>query len=575
MLWYNRLSNMGNKKKDIIISIENCHLPLLKESSTKSTYSEKIAFDATHSYNYKVSYNPKMIRLLLSHERYFQDVVDSFCNPDQCLIELPYGTYFQKCIFYNLLSKECKGLKGIGIKNLKGKLATIKSMSELSFLPSIAPKFQVEIEGAKYTIDSSVLTEFLSKEHKNIDYTSDSTTHIYGYPKKVFFKILQEFIMKYHISQGFILNLNARNLVASINSDQAVDTYAFDKITSTYDNIKQDVVLNAELVDYVMAGMKQNYSDIQKAMHIYVKLCRALSYDPTFYAENESREVNLLHMNPATLKNISLDNPNIVCYEFNAIYANLLKKLGINYVIKSKNASYGDGHAYLSFRADDYIVNADSLPSIIGSDLLNAKVNQELKGLTCENKNTVMKNKFHTMLQEVYFHILDQEKTKYTDDRIFRELAQMMMSLNDGNIHITTKDKLEIFTKICKTTTLPTVEKQSYLLDMFKNVFHDNTNAKLTIISTKEDSAQKFYDTGMVISFQKKPNGKIQSKDYDYYMYDASSSTWNPISKDTLQERTLDERIHCFGTHFIPGIKTNDEAIFEEIERIYSDADFH
>ena len=76
VLWYNRLSNMGNEKKDIIISIENCHLPLLKESSTKSTYSEKIAFDATHSYNYKVSYNPKMIRLLLSHERYFQDVVD-------------------------------------------------------------------------------------------------------------------------------------------------------------------------------------------------------------------------------------------------------------------------------------------------------------------------------------------------------------------------------------------------------------------------------------------------------------------------------------------------------------------
>ena len=84
-------------------------------------------------------------------------------------------------------------------------------------------------------------------------------------------------------------------------------------------------------------------------------------------------------MNPNTIKNISLDSPNVVCYEFNAIYANLLKRLGINYEVKSRSKTYGDGHAYLTFRADDYIVNADSLPSIIGSDLLNAKVGQELK----------------------------------------------------------------------------------------------------------------------------------------------------------------------------------------------------
>ena len=574
--WYNIISTMGNKRNEIIISISDRDLPLLEDELATKRYSEKIALDATHSYTHKVDYNPKLIKLLLSNERYFQEVVDSFCNPHQCLVHLPNAMFINKCIFYNLVSKELTGLKAIGIKNLKGKLATIKSMSEVNFLPTLVPKFETTLEGKKYTIDTDILVHFLESEHKDIDYSKNDVTTIHGYPKKIFFKILQEFTTRYHIAQGFILNKDARKLLAEINTDQAVDTYAIDKITTTYDNIKLDVVLDDGLVAYAMSGIKDGYSDIQKAMHIYIKLCRALSYDPTFYAENESREVNLLHMNPNTIKNISLDSPNVVCYEFNAIYANLLKRLGINYEVKSRSKTYGDGHAYLTFRADDYIVNADSLPTIIGSDLLNAKVGQELKGISCENKNAVMRNRFLQTLQEVYLDILDSEKTKYTSDVAFKKLASMMMSLGDSNVQISNQDKLDVFTNICKTTTLPTVEKQAYLLSMFKSVFGENNGAMLTIVSTKDSDEQKFYDTGMIISIRKKPINKIGNYDYDYYEYDANTSTWNPVSKDNLQSRANKEHLHWFGTHFVPAISTPDEeAIFNSIEQIYSDKDFH
>ena len=574
--WYNIISTMGNKRNEIIISILDRDIHLLEDELATKQYSEKIALDATHSYTHKVDYNPKIIRLLLSNENYFQEVVDSFCNPDQCLIHLPNAAFINKCIFYNLVSKELTGIKSLGIKNLKGKLATIKSMSEVNFLPTLVPKFETTLEGKKYTIDTDILVHFLESEHKSINYSKNEVTSIHGYPKKIFFKILQEFVTRYHIAQGFILNKDARKLLAEINTDQAVDTYAIDKITTTSDNIRQEVVLNEKLVAYAMSGIKDDYTDIQKAMHIYIKLCKALSYDPTFYAENEGREVNLLHMNPNTLKNISLDNPNVVCYEFNAIYANILKRLGINYEVKSRSKIYGDGHAYLTFRADDYIVNADSLPTIIGSDLLNAKVGQELKGISCENKNTVMRNRFYHMLQEVYLDILDQDKTKYTDDKTFGQLASMMMSLNDSKVYISQQDRLELFSKICKTTTLPTVEKQAYLLTMFKNVFGEYGGAKLTIVSTKDSDAQRFYDTGMIISIRQKPTNNIASTNYDYYEYDAKTSIWNPVAKDALQARANKEHLHWFGSHFVPGISTPDEeAIFNSIDEIYSDKDFH
>lgn len=566
---------MDSNKKEITISIRDSHLPLLKESLAKSKYKEKIDLDATHSYTYKVDYNPRVIRLLLSDEEYYQDVVESFLNPEQTLIEMPYATFIHKCIFYNILAKETRGLKGVGIPHLHKKLKTIKSMTSLNTLKHLAPSFTTTVEGKSYTIDSSVLVDFMLEGHKTLDYQNPTTDTILGYDKKLFFYILREFNNRYHIAQTFVLPEDTRRLVASINTDLEVDTYAFDKITSTRDNISGDIVLDDRLVEYLLSGMKDSYTDVEKAMHIYVKMCRVLSYDPTFYAENESREVNLLHTSPSNLKNISLDNTNIVCYEFNAILGQMLKKLGINYEVKSRSSYYADGHAYLSFRADDYIVNADSLSSIIGSDLLNAKVAQELKGLTCENKNVVMRNKFQVMLQEVYQNILTAEKTKATDSTVFRKLADMMMSLNEGDINITTQDRLDIFQEICATTKLPTVEKQAYLLSMFKNVFHDNMGAKLTIVSEKESPSQRFYSPNMIISLRQR-KGNIFTKNYDYYIYDATTSTWSPVSRETLQSKVDNETLHWFGTHFVPGISTPDEeALFREIDEIHSDHDFH
>ena len=152
----------------------------------------------------------------------------------------------------------------------------------------------------------------------------------------------------------------------------------------------------------------------------------------------------------------------------------------------------------------------------------------------------------------------------------------MMMSLNDGNIHITTNERLDLFSKMCKTTTLPTVEKQAYLLSIFKNVFGDNNGAMLTIVSTKDSDEQRFYDTGMIISIRKKALNKIGSNEYDYYEYYAKTSSWSPVTKDNLQTRANKEHLHWFGTHFVPGISTADEeAIFNSIDEIYSDKDFH
>ena len=80
----------------------------------------------------------------------------------------------------------------------------------------------------------------------------------------------------------------------------------------------------------------------------------------------------------------------------------------------------------------------------------------------------------------------------------------------------------------------------------------------------------------MVISIRKKPNGRISSKDYDYYMYNATTLSWTPIQKETLQAQADKEHLHWFGTHFVPGIRSsNEETIFEDLNILTSDNDFH
>ena len=50
---------------------------------------------------------------------------------------------------------------------------------------------------------------------------------------------------------------------------------------------------------------------------------------------------------------ISPDNNEVVCFEFNMIYAKMLDEQGLHFKSEYKNAmgeDYGDGHANLEFR---------------------------------------------------------------------------------------------------------------------------------------------------------------------------------------------------------------------------------
>jgi hypothetical protein len=146
-------------------------------------------------------------------------------------------------------------------------------------------------------------------------------------------------------------------------------------------------------------------------------MCKILTYDEEFYAVNQKGEVAKKHEQIENINNITPQNNKVVCYEFNAIYAKLLEELGINFEVKSATGKddFGGGHAYLEFRDGKFLLMADSVISILNSDLFNAKMNLCLNGLSCINTNSDTRKEFQEIAAKVYGLIVLQEKESKED----------------------------------------------------------------------------------------------------------------------------------------------------------------
>lgn len=348
-----------------------------------------------------------------------------------------------------------------------------------------AKTFSVKINNKtkKYSVDN--LCMFLMGGYANYDLT-DPNLVINGVKKDEFFYSLKKFIMHYNLrTQAFFFD-SVNMFIDDVLNDKYANTvqYSFSKVTKD-DNL-DDVVLNQKLIDCILDGMPSNYSEAQKATYIYIKLCKVLSYDPEFYASNQRGMIARSHQDIERLANITPKNNQIVCYEFTQIFAKFLNMLNITYVV-SGSGEYGSMHNSLVFKVNDFIVKADSVSSIIGGDLFNAKVNKNLVGLVCKNKNTNTKNKFSSIINQVYHDIVKYEPQTEAEESSFENFLSMFGDwCETEDIDISTK--VQIFKKQAQKVELPAMEKISYMRRLAKVVFAEeklNKQFDVCIISQK------------------------------------------------------------------------------------------
>lgn len=354
----------------------------------------------------------------------------------------------------------------------KQRLAEFREItSPQSFVEKIRDTiYETQIDGKKCILPVDNIVRFLSlspEDLKDICIT-DPDGKIGQLSKTEFAYAASEYLKKNKITENYVFSDNIERRINSLTSGQYIDFSAVNKLLETEDTLYEKVELNPELYDVILEQMPDGLSGLEKAAYIYAKMCTILTYDNKFMAANQEGEAAEKHKSLDYVGQISPDNNEVVCFEFNMIYAKMLDEQGLHFKSEYKNLigeDYGDGHANLEFRDGKFIVRADSVASILGGDIARAKLGLPLTGFECESPNPRTQKEFQDKVSAMYELVQSQER----DNDPWNEYDSLTENLHPVEFD----EKKTILLDRLKSTNLRGIDAMSYALQLRKTLFSE------------------------------------------------------------------------------------------------------
>lgn len=354
----------------------------------------------------------------------------------------------------------------------KQRLAEFREItSPQSFVEKIRDTiYETQIDGKKCILPVDNIVRFLSLSPENLKdiCITDPDGKIGQLSKTEFTYAASEYLKKNKITENYVFSDNIERRINSLTSGQYIDFSAVNKLLETEDTLYEKVELNPELHDVILEQMPDGLSGLEKAAYIYAKMCTILTYDNKFMAANQKGEAAEKHKSLDYVGQISPDNNEVVCFEFNMIYAKMLDEQGLHFKSEYKNAmgeDYGDSHANLEFRDGKFIVRADSVASILGGDIARAKLGLPLTGFECESPNPRTQKEFQDKVSAMYELVQSQER----DNDPWNEYDSLTENLHPVEFD----EKKTILLDRLKSTNLRGIDAMSYALQLRKTLFSE------------------------------------------------------------------------------------------------------
>lgn len=408
--------------------------------------------------------------------------------------------------------------------------------------------YKVLIDGVNYSIpfENMINLMRLSDNKFNEICRDDNVRDINGIPKEHLIYATCKFIRENNIIDNYELPDNFVKRHASIYSMQIIDLEAINKYVYTTDVKYKEIKIDSDLEKIIMRGFPYEASELEMAIYIYIKMCKVLTYDDEYYAVNQMGVATEKHRSTSHIASITPINNKVVCFEFNIIYAKFLNMLGINFTSNYKDSigeAYGEGHANLDFRCGKFLVNADSVTSILQGDIANAKINQPLVGINCLNKNLKTMTEFVNAYQKMYLLVAGQEKNKNNDDILHKETFEELLeeySLKTNSVkNISLDERLSILVDKVNKKSMVGIDSLSYALNLRKILFNEDerkNNVKIIIIRNNEPFDKNKVAMPSVIVALNKEGFKNNSNETVYFYYNPNKELIAVTSED-LQSR--------------------------------------
>ncbi|MBQ9012919.1 MAG: hypothetical protein IJ094_05060 [Bacilli bacterium] len=434
--------------------------------------------------------------------------------------------------------------------------------------------YEIVIDGKIYKIPVMSIYQFMDLNLESFNNAILAGNDINGIPSSHFLYAVSKYYEDNKIDENYLVNEELKNRLKEIKSSEKVDVQMVNKYLDTNDSLLEQIKVNIELQDLILSDISPEFNDLEKAIYVYIKMCKVLTYDEEFYAVNQKGPLSEKHKTIDNVANISLTNNKVVCYEFDAIYSYFLNKLGINYKHfvgtvdgNGKHGEqefddlfnrYSEGHTFLKYRCGKYLVKADSVTSILQGDIMQAKLNQPLKGLVCENINKQSRDEFSQAMHKVYNYIASREPRISQNEpekvETFDEIIAQFTSLTDKLKQVDIREKIEILINKVNSTRMIGIDAYSYLLQLRKILFTEQEqkdNIKISIIRNSNESSAEALS---IISIRlPDETGKMV---INRYMFKPGSELIS-ISKEDLQANFDSETMGYvkLDDPVIPGIK--------------------
>lgn len=414
---------------------------------------------------------------------------------------------------------------------------------------------QAKVDGITYNIPANKIIEFLELDTKTLDDYINTPNRKGSISKEAFLYIVRRFIIREELMDNFIFPENIEKRITDIVNYEILDFESQNTYLSDGNSLTSKTNLNPELIEAITKDIPANYSTLEKAIFIYIKMCKILSYNDEFFAAKQRGLAAEKHRMIDYIETISPQFPEVVCYEFNAIYAKMLHSLGINFQREcfSWKNKYGDGHENLSFRVGKYIIEADSSRHILTGDLFNAKVGNSIKGLKCRNQNFDTYMDFDEILRKVYKDIKKEDKSTFSE--ALKEYEELT---NAKQAHIPFNTRFDIFLEKIRTSSFNGLNIMSYILRLVNVLFTEEEREHYIDFEIIRDNNPKDEDkivaTCGIITMNEK--GILKDEEHNkYYIY--INGGLKRILKRTLIRNIITGTLGFIDSEeqYIPGIR--------------------
>ena len=427
--------------------------------------------------------------------------------------------------------------------------------------------FRLFIDGKEYSIPITDIISFMNlSEADFIEVCEDpKIKELHGMKKEHFIYAVSEYFRCAMDSKKYELAFSFKARYRDIIFCKFIDIEAINNFIESDNPIAESAVVSDELKNAILSNMPRDFSDLQKAIYIYIKMCKLLTYNTEYFAVAQTGDATLKHKNVGYITQITPKNNEVICYEFNLIYAKMLEYLGINYKIVSDGRSYGDGHSSLEFRCDKFLVGADAVTSILNGDLLSAKLNDVLNGIECFNRNKKTEEEFEAMLLEVYRVLTIQESGKKLEIKpeSFDDLIAEYSKLTQNLSSVSLEERLLILIEKANSKKLTGLDELSYMIRLRKTLFDKYECLSNINICILRDNAHTLPDRVATISTVitiNKRNVNAYEDTNVYFVYGLDHR---------LTSVTLSELKEKFKSGELEYIKSDDDDEFHSIPGIH------